>query len=146
MPNTLRFISASGNYDPVTGIWFIGHLAKGQSATLTITAQAIFPGIITNNANVTGSGYDVNLTNNYDNITITVPDCVILNVNKVAIGGVINITGGIKNVVAGEEVIYQVLVSNHGPSTAANVVLTDNYQTKDLTVVAYSLEKITSIP
>ena len=146
LPNTLRFISASGNYNPVTGIWFIGHLAKGQSATLTITAQAIFPGIITNNANVTGSGYDVNLTNNHDNITITVPDCVILNVNKVAIGGVINITGGIKNVVAGEEVIYQVLVSNHGPSTAANVVLTDNYQTKDLTVVAYSLDNITWIP
>ena len=146
LPNTLRFISASGNYDPVTGIWFIGHLAKGQSATLTITAQAIFPGIITNDANVTGSGYDVNLTNNHDNITITVPDCVILNVNKVAIGGVINITGGIKNVVAGEEVIYQVLVSNHGPSTAVNVVLTDNYQTKDLTVVAYSLDNITWIP
>ena len=146
LPNTLRFISASGNYNPVTGIWFIGHLAKGQSATLTITAQAIFPGIITNDANVTGSGYDVNLTNNHDNITITVPDCVILNVNKVAIGGVINITGGIKNVVAGEEVIYQVLVSNHGPSTAVNVVLTDNYQTKDLTVVAYSLDNITWIP
>ena len=146
LPNTLRFISASGNYDPVTGIWFIGHLAKGQSATLTITAQAIFPGIITNDVNVTGSGYDVNLTNNHDNITITVPDCVILNVNKVAIGGVINITGGIKNVVAGEEVIYQVLVSNHGPSTADNVVLTDNYQTKDLTVVAYSLDNITWIP
>ena len=146
LPNTLRFISASGNYNPATGIWFIGHLAKGQSATLTITAQTIFPGIITNNANVTGSGYDVNLTNNHDNITITVPDCVILNVNKVAIGGVINITGGIKNVVAGEEVIYQVLVSNHGPSTAANVVLTDNYQTKDLTVVAYSLDNITWIP
>ena len=146
LPNTLRFISASGNYDPVTGIWFIGHLAKGQSATLTITAQAIFPGIITNDANVTGSGYDVNLTNNHDNITITVPDCVILNVNKVAIGGVINITGGIKNVVAGEEVIYQVLVSNHGPSTAVNVVLTDNYQTKDLTVVAYSLDNITWTP
>ncbi len=146
LPNTLRFISASGNYNPVTGIWFIGHLAKGQSATLTITAQAIFPGIITNNANVTGSGYDVNLTNNHDNITITVPDCVILNVNKVAIGGVINITGCIKNVVAGEEVIYQVLVSNQGPSTAANVVLTDNYQTKDLTVVAYSLDNITWIP
>ena len=146
LPNTLRFISASGNYDPVTGIWFIGHLAKGQSATLTITAQSIFPGIITNNANVTGSGYDVNLTNNHDNITITVPDCVILNVNKVAIGGVINITGGIKNVVAGEEVIYQVLVSNQGPSTAVNVVLTDNYQTKDLTVVAYSLDNITWIP
>ena len=146
LPNTLRFISASGNYDPVTGIWFIGHLAKGQSATLTITAQAIFSGIITNDANVTGSGYDVNLTNNHDNITITVPDCVILNVNKVAIGGVINITGGIKNVVAGEEVIYQVLVSNQGPSTAVNVVLTDNYQTKDLTVVAYSLDNITWIP
>ena len=146
LPNTLRFISASGNYNPTTGIWFIGHLAKGQSATLTITAQAIFPGIITNDANVTGSGYDVNLTNNHDNITITVPDCVILNVNKVAIGGVINITGGIKNVVAGEEVIYQVLVSNHGPSTAVNVVLTDNYQTKDLTVVAYSLDNITWIP
>ena len=146
LPNTLRFISASGNYDSVTGIWFIGHLAKGQSATLTITAQAIFPGIITNDANVTGSGYDVNLTNNHDNITITVPDCVILNVNKVAIGGVINITGGIKNVVAGEEVIYQVLVSNQGPSTAVNVVLTDNYQTKDLTVVAYSLDNITWIP
>ena len=146
LPNSLRFISASGNYNPTTGIWFIGHLAKGQSATLTITAQAIFPGIITNNANVTGSGYDVNLTNNHDNITITVPDCVILNVNKVAIGGVINITGGIKNVVAGEEVIYQVLVSNHGPSTAANVVLTDNYQTKDLTVVAYSLDNTTWIP
>ena len=53
---SLRFdniAEAQRKSEGVTGIWFIGHLAKGQSATLTITAQAIFPGIITNNANVT---------------------------------------------------------------------------------------------
>ena len=144
--NGLKFITSTGTYDPATGIWNVGELGSNKIATLTITAETIAIGKFENKVSVNGTGYDSNLSNNNASVNITVPDCVILNVNKVAIGGVINITGGIKNVVAGEEVIYQVLVSNQGPSTAANVVLTDNYQTKDLTVVAYSLDNITWIP
>ena len=144
--NGLKFITSTGTYNPATGIWNVGELGSNEIATLTITAKTTAVGKFENKVSVNGTGYDSNLSNNNASVNITVPDCVILNVNKVAIGGVINITGGIKNVVAGEEVIYQVLVSNHGPSTAANVVLTDNYQTKDLTVVAYSLDNITWIP
>ncbi|CDF29158.1 putative uncharacterized protein [Methanobrevibacter smithii CAG:186] len=66
-------------------------------ATLKIVVQVIKVGNITNNVNVTGTGHDTNLTNNNDSVSVSVPDCVILDISKVANSTVI---------VAGENVGY----------------------------------------
>ena len=75
LPAGLKFISASGNgiYDSATGIWTIGSLANGATAALNIIAQAISPNTqVTNIANITGTNYDQNSTNDQDNATVNV--------------------------------------------------------------------------
>ena len=97
-------------YDPVTGVWFVGDLDANESVTLKIVVQVIKVGNITNNVNVTGTGHDTNLTNNNDSVSVSVPDCVILDISKVANSTVI---------VAGENVSYTVtVINNYGPSVA----------------------------
>jgi len=75
LPAGLKFISASGNgiYDSSTGIWTIGNLANGATAVLNIIAQPISPNTqVTNIANITGTNYDQNATNDQNNATVNV--------------------------------------------------------------------------
>ena len=75
LPDGLKLISfkvSRGTYDPVTGIWNIGDMAKGDSATLSIVAKALVVGEIVNEAYVESDTYDNNTSNNYDNATVTV--------------------------------------------------------------------------
>ena len=130
LPDGVKFIRTDGNYDPVTGAWFIGDLNSQESATLKITVQVIKIGNITNNVNVTGTGHDNNSTNNNDSATVTVPESVLMNIAKVANQTVI---------VAGENVGYTVVVTNYGPSDASDVILKDIFNTKELLNVKYSL-------
>ena len=130
LPDGVKFISSNGQYNPDTGVWFVGDLDANESATLKIVVQVIKVGNITNNVNVTGTGHDTNLTNNNDSVSVSVPDCVILDISKVANSTVI---------VAGENVGYTVTVTNHGPSVATNVVLKDIFNSKELLNLQYSL-------
>ncbi|MBE6490484.1 MAG: DUF11 domain-containing protein [Methanobrevibacter sp.] len=75
LPSGVKFLSYSaskGSYAQSAGKWDIGELAKGESVTLDILCKVMTEGIITNNANVTTSSNDTNLSNNYDNATIKV--------------------------------------------------------------------------
>ncbi|KZX16937.1 bacterial Ig-like domain protein [Methanobrevibacter curvatus] len=70
LESKLSFVNAtSSNYDPVTGIWFVGDLSMDVSATLVIIAKVISPGHIINVANVSSddnirnSSYVSNATN-----------------------------------------------------------------------------------
>ena len=130
LPDGVKFISSDGRYDPVTGVWFVGDLDANESVTLKIVVQVIKVGNITNNVNVTGNGHDTNLTNNNDSVSVSVPDCVILDISKVANSAVI---------VAGENVGYTVVINNYGPSVANDVVLKDVYNVKELFGLQYSL-------
>ncbi len=130
LPDGVKFISSDGRYDPVTGVWFVGDLDANESVTLKIVVQVIKVGNITNNVNVTGTGHDTNLTNNNDSVSVSVPDCVILDISKVANSAVI---------VAGENVGYTVVINNYGPSVANDVVLKDVYNVKELFGLQYSL-------
>ena len=73
----LTYVSddSNGSYDPKTGIWTVGTLKNGSSATLNlITNVSIANIIITNTATYnSGSTYDPNPVNNYQEINITVP-------------------------------------------------------------------------
>ena len=74
LPAGLKFVSASGNgtYNSTTGVWAIGNLVNGATATLKIVAQGIAANAaLTNVAIVNGTNYDQNTTNNQGNATVT---------------------------------------------------------------------------
>ena len=68
------FKASRGTYDPVTGIWTIGDLANQSTVILTIVAEALKEGVVVNEAYVESDTYDPNMTNNYDNATVTVEE------------------------------------------------------------------------
>lgn len=100
--NGLKFITSTGTYNPATGIWNVGELGSNEIATLTITAKTTAVGKFENKVSVNGTGYDSNLSNNNASVNITVPDCVILNITKVATGGIVSEEPN-KEVIAGEK-------------------------------------------
>ena len=130
LPDGVKFISSNGQYNPDTGVWFVGDLDNHESATLKIVVQVIKVGNITNNVNVTGTGHDTNLTNNNDSVSVNVPESVLLNITKVANSTII---------VAGENVGYTVVINNYGPSVASDVVLKDIFNSNELLNLQYSL-------
>ena len=68
----LKFTASKGSYNDVTGRWSIGDLAKGEKVTLYIYCKVLSKGFLTNNANVTCSVNETDLSNNYDNATVKV--------------------------------------------------------------------------
>ena len=75
LPSACEFITSSaskGSYDVSTGMWTIGNLTNGESATLEIICKAISEGQITNEVNVTCSEHDSNPENNHDSATVDV--------------------------------------------------------------------------
>ena len=76
LPSGVKFLSfkaSKGTYDPTTGKWDIGELAKGETATIVIYCNVTAEnGTITNYASVTCSIHDSNPDNNNDSATITV--------------------------------------------------------------------------
>ena len=133
LPDGVKFISSNDQYNPDTGVWFVGDLDANESVTLKIVVQVIKVGNITNNVNVTGTGHDTNLTNNNDSVSVSVPESVLLNITKVANSTII---------VAGENVGYTVVINNYGPSVASDVVLKDIFNSNELLNLQYSLNGV----
>ena len=74
LPSGYTYVSntaTTGTYNSTTGVWTIGNLNNGASATLTITATVQSSGIYTNTATInTSSGIsDPNLSNNVASVT-----------------------------------------------------------------------------
>ena len=74
LPSGYTYVSnttSRGTYNSTTGVWTIGNLNNGASATLTITATVKSSGIYTNTATInTSSGIsDPNLSNNVASVT-----------------------------------------------------------------------------
>jgi len=76
LPAGLTYVSddSSGSYDAGTGIWDVGSLTNGTSATLKITAAVNQVGNITNTAaRITSSPNDTNSSNDTGSATVVVP-------------------------------------------------------------------------
>ena len=122
----LKFVNAiasKGSYNDTTGIWTIGDLKNGESATLNITCTVIKTGYIYNNASINGTGHDSNLTNNKDNVTVFVNQTCELTIDKIV---------DKKEVVLGENVTWTVIVKNKGPDSAMNVNVSDLFNASQL--------------
>lgn len=92
-------------------------LASGASTTFTISVTPTIEGTVTNTVSVAGLVSDPNLTNNTATATTTVLPSAQL---------VVSITDSPDPAPFGGAVTYTVTVTNHGPSTATNVVLVNS--------------------
>jgi uncharacterized repeat protein (TIGR01451 family) len=121
LPAGLVYVSHStaiGTYTPGSGVWAIGNLANGATATLSITAtvtQAAVP-TVTNVGIVSGNESDPNLSNNTDPETITPNVLTDLRIVK---------TVDNSTPVVGTNVTFNVVVYNDGPSDATGVLAYD---------------------
>ncbi len=119
LPAGLTFVAATpsvGTYNSATGLWTVGNLNNGASATLQITATVNSGNQITNTAAIAASDQtDPNPNNN--NAQVTIPQQQAdLSVNK---------TVDNPNPTVGQTINYTVTLTNNGPSAATGISLTD---------------------
>ena len=115
LPAGLEFIESDGNY--TNNVWYIGDMANGDVAVLNIRARILVTdAVITNVANVTSDTPDPDLTNNEDNATVDIGHEADLAVVKV----VSNPTPKF-----GDVITWTIVVINHGPDRAVDVVVRD---------------------
>jgi LPXTG-site transpeptidase (sortase) family protein len=116
LPIGLTFVSSVGVYNSGTGIWDIGALANGSTATLTITATVNTTVSVTNTATKTAEDQpDPVAGNNSASVTV----------NPVAAD--IAITKTVSNITPnqGTNVTFTITATNNGPSNATGVHVTD---------------------
>ncbi|MFW5748298.1 MAG: isopeptide-forming domain-containing fimbrial protein, partial [Chloroflexota bacterium] len=121
--NAVSLSDSAGNptaYDSATGVWSIGQLNSGVSLTLqiTVTVDSGTSGTaITNTATVDNVNEDDdNAANDSDDASVSV-------------GGLdLALTKSVDNPVPseGDTIVYAVTVTNNGPGSATNIVITDN--------------------
>ena len=133
LPKSLIWVSddSLGKYDPITGIWDIGTLKKGNSVKLSIVSQVDQTGNITNNVSVTSKEFDYNPANNFDNETIAVNvsgDLVILK------------TANVSEVNYGELVKWTLTALNNGPDKVNGIVVEDMLP-EGLVLINYTASK-----
>ena len=117
LPSGLSFVSsdAGGGYDAGTGVWTVGSIGSGATATINITATVTGHSAITNSATVSSTTFDPATANNTDDATVDVPDA-----NLAVTKTVSNATPTV-----GTDVTFTVTVTNNGPETAQSVLVSD---------------------
>lgn len=71
----INSIASKGSYDPVNGVWTIDNLDVGESLTLhIITSVNKANTTIINNVTVSANEKDINISNNFASVNITVPE------------------------------------------------------------------------
>jgi uncharacterized repeat protein (TIGR01451 family) len=137
LPSGYTFVSATGNYDDITGEWTIGDLAVGASATLTITATVNASGNYLNEAEVTmaneqdiDSTPDNGVDTDGDGDKTDDPgdeddgDAAEVNPNPV-VDLELEKSVDATTALVGDNVVFTIDVTNQGPSDASGVVVTD---------------------
>ena len=134
LPEGLIFMSYStinGSYDNLTGLWTLDFLGVGEEFDLLITCMVNKTGVIVSYVNVTSNEYDFDLSNNYDNVNITVAPVVNLTVSES-----LNQT----SFKIGDNITYAITISNGGPDDATGVYL-NHLVSNGLKFVGYSSTK-----
>ncbi|MBL7065297.1 MAG: DUF11 domain-containing protein, partial [Anaerolineae bacterium] len=113
---------SQGSYDSDTGVWTVGNVGNGDSATLTILASVASPlpsgTILTNDATIGGDQTDPNGGNNSAQVQTTVESAPILSLIK---------SDDPDPALAGGNLIYIIAISNSGNENATAVTLVETY-------------------
>ncbi|WP_157077541.1 DUF11 domain-containing protein, partial [Methanobrevibacter curvatus] len=113
--------NSESNYNSPSGLWRIGSLASGVSATLTIVVRLNGTGTIFNEINVTSLN-ESNVGDTSAN-TSTSGNIVVVPTVNLSISKRSNITGS--TILNGAFVSYIINVTNFGPDAATGLVITD---------------------
>ena len=119
LPSTLIYVGddSKGKYNSATGRWDIGDLAKGETATLKITARVNADNTtIVNNVFVNSSTPDSNMSNNNASNSTKVSDSN-LNVEKITITPIVAL---------GEQVTFEIVVRNTGLTDLTGVFIEES--------------------
>ncbi len=105
-----------GVYNPITGQWTFASLAKGATATFTMTGTVSTTGGVTNTATVHATQFDPNLSNNTATAgsQVQTADLVLQKIAPAA---------AFYDVIAP----YTFIIHNNGPSTATGVMVNDPF-------------------
>ena len=116
LPSGLTYVSSGpgGSYDPASGIWTVGALAKGATSALTIVARVARTGMMTTTATISGDQSDPVSGNNTAHASVTGQPLADLAVSDGASPGV---------VLAGQAVTYTAVLTDSGPSDAGATTL-----------------------
>ena len=126
LPAGLTYVSDDGGgaYDDASGIWTIGNLNVGNTATLQITADVVAAGTFTNVAQVNLSDqYDPDSTPDNDDPTEDDQDDAVIRTPQADLELVKDVDDSTPNV--GDDVTFTVAVSNRGPDAATGVTVDD---------------------
>lgn len=140
LPSGYNYVTdnGGGTYNEVTGVWNVGALANGNSASLEILAKVNASGDYDNIAEITGHDQtDIDSTPNnnvpgeddQDGVSVVPEPLVDISVTKTVDELIAEV---------GEELVFTITVQNDGPSDATNVVVTD--------VLASGYELINGVP
>jgi uncharacterized repeat protein (TIGR01451 family) len=126
LPSGLAFVSSTpsqGSYISGTGVWTVGSINSGSSATLTLVARVNSTAAITNSAQVTASGvFDPDSTPNdgtgddFASATIDAPSAADLRLAKTVSAAFVNV---------GQNLTFRLTLNNDGPDTATGVTVRD---------------------
>jgi uncharacterized repeat protein (TIGR01451 family) len=119
LPAGLSLVSSApsqGTYTPTTGLWNVGTVANGGSATLHLLGRVLSPAAQTNTATISHADqFDPSPGNNSGSATAT-PQQADLQVTKTVDNPTPNV---------GDTVTYTITLTNNGPDTATNVTVHD---------------------
>ena len=118
LPDSLKFIEASGDGNYEAGIWYIGDLNVGDYKELEIVSKVIDTGDIINMASVQGNEEDPNLDNNEAEDDVHVYPAADLSIIK---------SVSKYQYYVGDLVTYSIKVSNDGPDVAKNVKVNEDF-------------------
>jgi len=121
LPASLTLVSTQPSQGTCSGTTTItcdlGAMADASSATVDFTVRPTAAGIFTDGLHITATEPDLNSKNNSASMTIT----AVLPADLAVSGAASETTAKI-----GDQVTFNITVTNHGPATATNVVLTDS--------------------
>jgi len=120
LPTGYTYVSSTvstGNYNNTTGVWTIGTVANGASATLTVTATVNQTGVYANTATINGTEPDPVPGDNSSTVT-PVPNAAMVDLSIVK-------TAVLAGTAIGETFDYTIEVKNKGLYLATEVVATD---------------------
>ncbi|WP_254510904.1 beta strand repeat-containing protein [Anatilimnocola floriformis] len=129
LPAGMTFVSSTpsvGTYNATTGVWTVGNVNAGSSATLSIVATVTTIGAKTNTAEVTAAGQtDIDSTPNNKgtapNEDDTASAVVTPAVADLSITKTVNDSTPDRN----QNVVFTITLANGGPQAATNVAVTD---------------------
>ncbi|QDT08378.1 Large cysteine-rich periplasmic protein omcB precursor [Planctomycetes bacterium K23_9] len=126
LPDGVTFVSSSpaGAYNPASGLWTIGTIASGNSATLDIVVTAETPGIKTNTAQV-ASADQTDIDSTPGNSVAAEDDQAAVTTTPASADLSLTKTVDDANPNVGQQVTFNISVTNGGPDAASNIDVRD---------------------